>query len=157
MTHDFKRFPELTNQQLDLYYFESPHKQIFEDFTALVVSVHDGDTISVRWDERDFDFPIRISNISARELHENDKRDTSNQMTMSGKDSQKWLENIILNEEVTIKINPKNRVGKFGRLLGQVIFMGRDMGEEAILFGAASSWKQKNDGAIKNTIRNPIK
>ena len=39
MAHDFKLFPELTNAQMDLYYFESPHRQITEDFIGKVVKV----------------------------------------------------------------------------------------------------------------------
>jgi len=50
MAHDFKKFPELTNNQMQIYYFESPHKQITEDFKARVVDVHDGDTIKVEVD-----------------------------------------------------------------------------------------------------------
>ena len=37
MVHDFKAFPELTNSQMDLYYWDSPHKQITDDFDAVVV------------------------------------------------------------------------------------------------------------------------
>ena len=61
MAHDFKLFPELTNRQMQEYYFQSPHKQITENFAAKVVKVTDGDTIRVEVDFRDFDFPIRIA------------------------------------------------------------------------------------------------
>jgi len=121
MEHNFKQFPELTNSQMQLYYFESPHKQILEGFNAKVVGVHDGDTIRVKWTERDFDFPIRFSNILAAEMNEE-----------GGKESQSWLESQILGEEVEIVINKKNRVGKWGRLLGQVRHKGFDMGELSI-------------------------
>ena len=57
-THDFKRFPELTNGQMGLYYFDSPHKQIAENFFAKVVKVSDGDTIRVKADFRDFNFLV---------------------------------------------------------------------------------------------------
>ena len=70
MAHDFVKFPELTNSQMDLYYFESPHKQLSEDFQAEVVKVHDGDTITLRCAERSFDFPLRIINIAAPELNQ---------------------------------------------------------------------------------------
>ncbi len=78
--HDFKRFPELTNSQMQIYYFESPHKQITEPFMAKVVKVTDGDTIRVTWAERDFNFPIRMAEIAAPELDER-----------GGLDSQKFL------------------------------------------------------------------
>ena len=113
MAHDFKNFPELTNNQLQFYYFESPHRQITEDFVAKVVDVHDGDTIKVRWRERDFDFPVRLAHIAAPELKEH-----------GGIKSKKWLEGMIAGEEVDIMIDPNNRVGKWGRIIGEIIFMG---------------------------------
>ena len=118
MAHDFKRFPELTNSQMQLYYMDSPHRQIQEGFLAKVMSVHDGDTIRVKWDERDFDFPIRFSNIAAPELDE-----------QGGIKSQKWLEKQILNEEVYVKVDPTNRVEKWGRLLGEIIHQGMNMNQ----------------------------
>ena len=119
-THDFKRFPELTNGQMGLYYFDSPHQQITEDFFARVIKVTDGDTIRVETDFRDFSFPIRFSNILAAELNEK-----------GGKESQSWLESQILNEEVEIILHP-TRVEKWGRLLAQVRHKGFDMGELSI-------------------------
>ena len=119
-THDFKRFPELTNAQMGLYYFDSPHKQIGEDFFAKVIKVSDGDTIRVETDFRDFSFPIRFSNILAAELNE-----------PGGIESQSWLEKQILGEEVEIIVHP-TRVEKWGRLLGEVRHKGFDMGELSI-------------------------
>ena len=119
--HDFKRFPELTNSQMAFYYFDSPHQQITEDFWARVIDVHDGDTIRVEVDFRDFSFPIRFSNILAAELDEK-----------GGPESQSWLESQILGEEVEIIVNKNNRVEKWGRLLGQVRHKGFDMGELSI-------------------------
>jgi len=67
--HDYVNFPELTNKQLQEEGFQSPHEQITEDFRAVVVKVHDGDTVTLRCDFRDFDFPLRFSNIDAPELN----------------------------------------------------------------------------------------
>ena len=36
MPHDFINYPELTNNQMNFYYFESPHKQITENFINVV-------------------------------------------------------------------------------------------------------------------------
>ena len=58
--HDYKKFPELTNKQINEFGFQSPHKQITEDFDATVVHVTDGDTIRLRTDFRDFTFPLRL-------------------------------------------------------------------------------------------------
>ena len=131
MEHDFKTFPELTNSQMETEYFAFPHKQIMEDFRAKVVKVHDGDSVTLRWDERDFDFPVRFINIAAPELDQ-----------IGGDDSQKFLELLLLNEEVDILINPQNRVDKWGRLLGNVMFRGLDAGETSMFCGHSIPWSQ---------------
>lgn len=136
--HNFQQFPELTDEQMEFYYFNSPHKQIFENFRARVVKVHDGDTITLRWSERDFDFPLRFANIAAPELKE-----------LGGEESQRWLEQKLLNEEVDIIINPDNRVEKWGRLLGNVELLGIDIGEESIFNNKSVAWENRNDGKIK--------
>ena len=125
MAHDFKRFPELTNSQAAFYYWDSPHKQIFKDFFAKVVRIMDGDTIEVRWDERDFDFPVRFLDTDALELED------------GGEIARGWLEKRILNEEVEILIDPFNRVGRWGRILGEVMHNGMSVNEESVLLGYA--------------------
>lgn len=134
--HDFKNFPELANSQMQFYYFDSPHKQILEDFRADVVKVIDGDTIRVKWQERDFDFPVRFVDNAAKELGDD------------GESSQKWLESQILGEEVDILVDPNNRVEKWGRLLGRVLFRGMDIGELSVMFGHSVRWENRNDGVI---------
>jgi endonuclease YncB( thermonuclease family) len=136
MAHDFKRFPELSGEDLDLYYWASPFKQIFENFIAKVVRVKDGDTINVLWKERDFDFPVRFNNIAAPEKSE-----------QGGEASRAWLERQVLNEEVEIIVDPNNRVGKWGRLLGQVISKGFDIGEMSILAGHSLAWSERKQMA----------
>lgn len=135
--HDFKRFPELTNSQLELYYFESPHKQILESFTARVVKVHDGDTITVRWIERDFDFPVRFLDTNAPELSED-----------GGFESRDWLEDRIKDKDVLIEINRNQRVGKFGRILGNVIWGGMSMNQQSIAEGFSTTFEGKKEGKI---------
>ena len=120
--HDFKRFPELTNSQMDFYYFDSPHKQITENFMAKVVKVTDGDTIRVEWEERDFTFPIRFIDTDAPELP-----------TRAGIKSQRWLEKNILGKKVEILIDPTNRVEKWGRLLGEILYQGININKQSIL------------------------
>ena len=127
---------------MQFYYLQSPHKQINEDFDCRVVKVHDGDTIRVNWKERDFDFPIRFSNIAAPELNEE-----------GGRESQAWLENKILNEEVTILVDPNNKVEKWGRLLGRVIHRGIDVGEEQIFTGLVTSWNARNEGKLIDPVK----
>ena len=125
MAHDFKRFPELTNNQMDIYYLESPHKQITDDFIGKVVKVTDGDTIRVTHPERDFDFPVRFQGLAAPELKER-----------GGPESQRWLASQILGKEVDIILTEK-RVEKWGRLLADVVHHGLNMSEESIDQGHA--------------------
>lgn len=132
MAHDFKRFPELTNSQMQFYYFESPHQQITEDFTARIEKVHDGDTVTVSCNFRDFNFPIRISNLAAPELNEG-----------GGRDSQIWLESILLGKEVDVIIS-KARVEKWGRLLADIREGGDLMSDAVVRAGHGTSWEDKN-------------
>ena len=136
MPHDFVNFPELANAQMDFYYMLSPHIQILEDFRAKVVKVHDGDTITVRWHRRNFDFPVRLLGIDAPEMNE------------GGGKSQKWLEGIVLNEEVDVLIDPRQRVGKWGRILGTIIHRGINLNEEAIREGRAVPFDRRREGEI---------
>ena len=134
--HDFKRFPELTNSQMAIYYFQSPHKQITEDFTAKVVKVTDGDTVRVEWEERDFTFPIRIKNLAAAELNER-----------GGKESQSWLESQILGETVEILLS-KQRVEKWGRLLADIFHKGVTMSEESVRTFHAVPWDDRDQPGV---------
>jgi len=129
--HDYKNFPELTNSQIEEFGFSSPHKQYTEDFRAFVVKVHDGDTINLRTEERDFDFPLRFVDIDAPE------------MNAGGDVARDWLKEQIEGEEVEIKINKQNRVGKYGRLLGKVISRGLDMSETELRLGLAQRFGKK--------------
>ena len=69
MRHPAAEFIELTTNQINEDPFGSPHQQILEDFPALVVKVHDADTIRLRKNFRDFDFPLRFLEIDAPELN----------------------------------------------------------------------------------------
>ena len=132
MAHDFIRFPELTNSQMNLYYFQSPHQQITEDFDARVVKVSDGDTIRVTCDFRDFSFPIRFANIMAAELNE------------GGHASRDHLKSLIEGALIEVIIDKANRVGKWGRLIGRVKHKGFDVGEQMIADGhAVGVWKEQ--------------
>ena len=99
--HDFVNFPELTDAQLSEYGFMSPHKQITEDFEAFVVKVHDGDTVTLRTEFRDFDFPMRFGLVDAPELSTG----------QAGQASRDWLKSMVEGKDVSVKINKKNRVG----------------------------------------------
>lgn len=119
--HNFKDFPELTNSQMQIYYFDSPHKQITEDFEGKVVKITDGDTIHVKWAEREKPVVIRFIDIAAPEMDER-----------GGRESRAWLENMIMDEEVRVLIQPKLRVGKWGRIIGRIIHMGQDINKMSL-------------------------
>jgi len=130
--HNFKLFPELTNNQLQFYYFESPHKQITEDFRGSVTKVIDGDTIHVKWKERNKPVVVRFFNTAAPELNEK-----------GGQEAQSWLESQILGEEVDVLIDPKIRVGKWGRILGKIIHRGINMNDLSITIGHSIPFSQR--------------
>lgn len=134
--HDYKKYPELTNKQLQTIGLSSPHKQITEDFDATVVKVHDGDTVTLRMTERDFDFPLRLADINAPEMSE------------GGEKSKKWLENLLIGMKVRVLVDPYNRVGKYGRLLGKIMFGGLDVGLQMVYLGFAKPFGQRNEGEI---------
>ena len=141
LTHDFSRFPELTNNQLSEFLFSSPFPQILDDFSALVTKVTDGDTIRVKADFRDFDFPVRFLEIDAKELSE------------GGSEAKDWLSARILNKEVLISINKDNRVDKWGRLLGSVTSDGLSITDELLNLGLAIPFDSRNDGKIIDPIK----
>ena len=134
--HDYKNFPELTNTQLQEFQFSSPHIQITEDFDATVVKVHDGDTVTLRTTFRDFDFPLRFLDIDSPE------------MNAGGEIARDWLKDKILNKVVHIVIDRYNRVGKYGRLLGQIIYNGINVAQEEIYLGLAKPFGTKNEGQV---------
>ena len=134
---DFKKFPELSNRQIEEHVV-SPHPQITEDIMVDVIKVIDGDTIRVRWEKRDFDFPVRFLGIDAKELSE------------GGHEARDYLKGVIEGEEVELKIDKNQRVGKFGRLLAKVISMGMDMGDAMMRLGLVTSFEGRNESKIPN-------
>lgn len=134
--HDYINFPELTNTQLQQFQFDSPHIQIQEDFWAVVVKVHDGDTIMLRVDFRNFDFPLRLLDIDAPELNE------------GGDVATAWLKSRLLGQDIRVLIDRSNRVGKYGRLLGQVVHMGGNVGDEMKYLGLVTEFGKKNEGHV---------
>lgn len=136
--HDFKKYPELKNRQIAEMPFDSPHQQITEDFCAVVVKVHDGDTITLRTGFRDFDFPLRLLDIDAPE------------MNADGEEARDWLSGEILDEAVEIMIDRRNRVDKWGRLLGRVMHRGLDMGDTMLRLGLVVPFGRRREGELPN-------
>jgi len=134
--HDYENFPELSNAELSDFGFSSPHVQIVDDFDAVVVKVHDGDTVTLSTDFRDFEFPLRFLNIDAPELNE------------GGEVARDWLISQVEGRAVRVLIDQKQRVGKYGRLLGRVFHNGLDVGESELHLGLARPFSARNDGVI---------
>lgn len=137
--HDWVRYPELTNSQMEELQYESPHPQIEWDFDATVVKVIDGDTVKLSCSFRDFVFPLRLLDINAPELNES-----------GGQEAKEWLRSKVENQKVRIIIEPNQRVGKYGRLLGKIFYNGLDVGEEAEYLGLVKAFDTKDEGKISN-------
>ena len=134
--HDFAAFPELANTQLEVLRFTSPHPQISEDFEAVVVRVHDGDTVTLRTSFRDFDFPLRFLDIDAPE------------MNAGGAIARDWLHNELMDASVQVRIDKNNRVDKYGRLLGRIYFNGLDIGQTMLYLGLVRSFSRRYEGQL---------
>lgn len=131
--HDFRRYPELTNNEIQEIGFLSPHEQIMEDFQAHVVRVHDGDTVTLRCDFRDFDFPLRFASIDAPELSTG----------VPGLEARDFLRFLLENEDVEVRIDYFNRVDKYGRLLGEVMIGGQVASDIMVQLGYATPYTQR--------------
>lgn len=138
--HDYSQFPELTNTQLQEYFLPPVH-QLTEDFSAKVVKVHDGDTVTLRIPERDFDFPLRLLDIDAPELHQE-----------HGHESRDWLRSWVEGREVEVKINFHNRVDKYGRLLGHLFVDGMNVNEILVIRGYATPFEARHEGVIPDNV-----
>ena len=133
--HDYEKYPELSNSQIAEMGLFSPHPQITEDFVAQVEKVIDGDTIKVSCSFRDFVFPVRLLDIDAPEMSE-----------LGGDQAQEFLKQRIEGQEVLVLVDKRQRVCKYGRLLGRVLAQGVDVGQELLNFGLAYSFGHKKEG-----------
>ena len=137
--HDFKALPELTNAQMSEFYWDSPHKQILTDFKATVSEVHDGDTITVATEFRDFGTKIRFARIDTKELNE------------GGSNAGDYTRDRLLGKSIDVLIDKDNRVGKYGRLIGEIIVGGINLNDELVRIGLAKPFSQRGEGKLPNT------
>ena len=105
-------------------------------FEAKVISVHDGDTITVRTDET---IKIRIDGIDAPELKQ-----------PYGQASKQAMSGLVYGKTVTIKPGKKDR---YGRLLARVETDGKDVSVEMVDQGMAHWYQQyaKTDATLAVT------
>ena len=136
--HDWKNYPELTNSQLAEFGFMSPHEQITEGFWAEVVRVHDGDTFLLRCDFRDFGFSVRLVSVDCPELNTG----------VPGEEARDFCAGLCLGELVFVRVDRRNRVDKYGRLLGDVIVGGMSVSEMLMMFGLAWPFGRRREGEL---------
>ena len=94
-------------------------------FEAVVVSVYDGDTITVRTDET---IKIRLHGIDAPELKQ-----------PFGQASKQALSGLVFGKKVTVKPDKKDR---YGRTIARVEADGRDVSVQVVETGMAHWYQQ---------------
>src|SRR5256886_12827968 len=98
-----------------------------ETMTGRVVRIADGDTITVL-DAMNTQHRIRLQGIDAPESHQ-----------AFGTQSKKNLSDLIFDKEVTVVYD---KIDQYGRLVGKIIFAGRDINLEQVKAGMAWHYKQ---------------
>lgn len=91
-----------------------------------VISVHDGDTITLLKDSKEY--KIRFNGIDAPELSQD-----------FGKEAQEYLSDRILNQDVDVKILDTD---KYGRYIGEVYWGDLSLNREMVEMGLAWHYKQ---------------
>ena len=104
-------------------------------FEAVVVSVYDGDTITVRTDET---IKIRLYGIDAPELKQ-----------LFGQASKQALSGLVFGKKVTVKPDKKDR---YGRTIARVEIDGRDVSVQMVGTGMAHWYQQyaKHDTELQS-------
>src|SRR2546421_3171356 len=98
-----------------------------EAMTGRVVRIADGDTVTVL-DAMNTQHRIRLQGIDAPESHQ-----------AFGTQSKKNLSDLIFDKEVTVVYD---KIDQYGRLVGKIIFAGRDINLEQVKAGMAWHYKQ---------------
>ena len=70
------------------------------------------------------------------------------ELNAGGEDARDWLKGQLEGENVTIRIDTANRVGKYGRLLGRVISRGMDMAQTMLRMGMVTTFDDRRPGEI---------
>lgn len=108
------------------------------EYSAKVVKVYDGDTITV---DVDLGFgvwmhkqKIRLVGINTPEVRGEEREE--------GLKSRDWLREKILDKQITLR-TAKDRKGKYGRWLGAVILHSTNINQEMISLGLAEKYVTK--------------
>lgn len=109
-----------------------------ETIFGTVVSVHDGDTITLLKDSKEY--KIRFNGIDAPELSQD-----------YGKEVQEYLSDRILNQDVDIKILDTD---KYGRYIGEVYWGDLSINREMVEMGLAWHYKQYSKDETLEKLEN---
>ena len=90
---------------------EVPAAEVPEEINGICTTVYDADTIKI-----DGKYKIRMVGIDAPESG-----------TPAGISSSRYLSSLILNKTVTVKVDPLNKLGFYGRILGVVFLDGENI------------------------------
>lgn len=109
---------------------------LFPEMYAEINKVVDGDTF--HFIIQNEEFVLRLMDIDAPE-----KEEEKGQRTIE------YVKEQLENKEVKIIFGEKIKLGKWGRVLGHIMYMGMDFGETLVRLGYAEPFEQRNQEEIK--------
>ena len=101
-----------------------------DELKGKVVKVVDGDTLHINITGGKKKQRLRFQGIDAPETEQ-----------QHGKKSARFLADLLLNKEVTIKTDPKRQYDQYDRMLGKVYINGKDV--ELIMLSEGMAWHYK--------------
>ena len=101
-----------------------------EEFKARVIKVTDGDTLRIDIIGGKKNQRLRFQAIDAPEINQ-----------AYGKQSAKFLADLVKNKVVTIKVDPKRKYDHYDRMLGKVFVDNKDV--ELIMIAEGMAWHYK--------------
>jgi endonuclease YncB( thermonuclease family) len=98
-----------------------------ETLLGEVVSIHDGDTVTLITDNNQ-KIKVRLAQIDAPEIAQN-----------YGEQSKQYLSNLVLNKRVTVETET---IDKYGRTVGTLILNGVDVNAQQVKVGMAWAYRK---------------
>ena len=103
---------------------------VADELKGKVVKVVDGDTLHINITGGKKKQRLRFQGIDAPEIEQ-----------QHGKKSARFLADLLLKKEVTIKTDPKRQYDQYDRMLGKVYINGKDV--ELIMLSEGMAWHYK--------------
>lgn len=110
--------------------------QIPDQFTAKVIGISDGDTLTVLVDKTQI--KIRVDGIDCPEKKQ-----------AFGNKAKEFTSDFCFGKVVTVK---KNKMDRYGRLVARVIYNGKDLSEELLKAGMAWHFKKYDTSPVLNNL-----